>query len=64
MSKTSILLSEAGAVLKEVTLESGQTIVAKAFCVSTRRTPEVWQSGNLEQAVEDYEAELGRCRGA
>jgi hypothetical protein len=29
--------------------------------VSTRRTSEVWQSGNLEQALQDYNAELDRC---
>jgi hypothetical protein len=62
MSKTSILRREAGVVLKKVTLEIGQTILAEAYSVSTRRTPEVLQSGNLAQAVEEYEAELGRCR--
>jgi hypothetical protein len=61
MSKTRILLMEAGVVLTQVIHESGQTIVAKVYSVSTKRTPEVWQSGNLEQALEYYNAELDRC---
>jgi hypothetical protein len=62
MSKTRILLSEAAVVLKEITLESGQTILARVYSVSTRRIPEVWQTGNFEQAVGYYYAELERCR--
>jgi hypothetical protein len=61
MSKARILLMEAGVVLKQETLESGQTILAKVYSVSTRRTPEVWRSGNLEQALEYYNAEQDRC---
>ena len=62
MSKTRILLMEAGVVLKEVTLESGLTILAKAYSVSTRRTPEVWPAENLEQALKHYNEELERAR--
>ena len=54
---------EAGVVLKQVTLESGQTTLAKVYSVSTRRTSEVWQAGNLEQALEYYNTELDRCAG-
>jgi hypothetical protein len=54
---------EAGVVLKQEILESGQTILAKVYSVSTRRTLEIWQSGNLEQALEYYNAELDRCTG-
>jgi hypothetical protein len=54
---------EAGVVLKQVTLESGQTVLAKVYSVSTRRTPEVWQAGNLEQALEYYNTEIDRCKG-
>jgi hypothetical protein len=61
MSKTRILLMEAGVVLDQVIHESGQTIVAKVYSVSTKRKPEIWQSGNLEQALEYYNAELDRC---
>ena len=61
MSKTRILLMEAGVVLKQVTLESGQTLLAKVYSVSTKRTPEVWRTGNLEQALEYYNAEQDRC---
>ena len=61
MSKTRILLMEAGVVLKEVKLESGPTILAKAYSVSTRRTPEVWPAENLEQALKHYNEELERC---
>jgi hypothetical protein len=63
MSKTRILLMEAGVVLKQVTLESGQTVLAKVYSVSSRRTPEVWQAGNLEQALEYYNTEIDRCTG-
>ena len=52
---------EAGVVLDQVILASGQTVLAKVYSVSTRRTPEVWPSGNLEQALADYNAELDRC---
>jgi hypothetical protein len=61
MSKSRILFMEAGVVLEQVILESGQTILAKVYSVSTRRTAEVWPSGNLEQALADYNAELDRC---
>jgi hypothetical protein len=54
---------EAGVVLKQETLESGQTTFAKVYSVSTRRTSEVWQAGNLEQALEYYNTELDRCAG-
>ena len=54
---------EAGVVLKQETLESGQTTLAKVYSVSTRRTSEVWQAGNLEQALESYNTELDRCAG-
>ncbi|HTV32046.1 MAG TPA: hypothetical protein VME69_02950 [Methylocella sp.] len=63
MSKTRILLMEAGVVLKQVIFESGQTILAKAYSVSTRRTPEVWQTGDLEKALAYYNAEIDRCTG-
>jgi hypothetical protein len=52
---------EAGVVLKEVKLESSQPILAKAYSVSTRRTPEVWPAENLEQALKLYNEELERC---
>ncbi len=61
MSKTRILFMEAGVVLTQVILESGQTVLTKVYSVSTRRTSEVWQSGDLEQALQDYNAELDRC---
>lgn len=61
MSKTRLLFLEAGVALKEVTVEHGQTILARAYAVSTKRTSEVWQSSNLEQALRDYNAELDRC---
>ncbi|HUZ91443.1 MAG TPA: hypothetical protein VMU78_06040 [Methylocella sp.] len=61
MSKTRILLMEAGVVLKQVTLESEQTTLAKVYSVSTRRTSEVWQSGDFEKALEYYNAEQDRC---
>lgn len=63
MSKSRILLMEAGVVLKQVMLESGQTTWAKAYSISTKRTPEVWQTGDLEQALAYYNAELDRCTG-
>jgi hypothetical protein len=63
MFKTRILLMEAGVVLKQVTLESGQTTLPRVYSVSTRRTPEVWQAGNLEQALEYYNTEIDRCTG-
>ena len=52
---------EAGVVLKQVALESEQTTLTKVYSVSTRRTSEVWQAGNLEQALEYYNTELDRC---
>jgi hypothetical protein len=61
MSKTRILLMEAGVVLEQISFESGQTLLAKVYSVSTKRTPEVWQTGNLEQALEYYNAEQDRC---
>ncbi len=61
MSKTRILLMEDGVVLNQVILESGQTLLTKVYSVSSKRTAEVWQSGNLEQALQDYNAELERC---
>ena len=54
---------EAGVVLEQATLKSGQTILAKVYSVSTRRTPEVLRSGNLEQALKYYNAEQDRCTG-
>ncbi|MGH6848662.1 MAG: hypothetical protein ACREC0_14880 [Methylocella sp.] len=63
MSKTRILLMEAGVVLKQVTIESGQTTLTKLYSVSTRRTSEVWDTGNLEQALEYYNTEIDRCTG-
>ena len=61
MSKTRILLMEAGVVLEEVKLESSPSILAKAYSVSTRRTHEVWPAENLEQALKHYNEELERC---
>ena len=63
MSRTCILFMEAGVVLKQVALESEQTTLTKVYSVSTRRTSEVWQAGNLEQALEYYNTELDRCTG-
>ena len=61
MSKTCILFMEAGVVLEQASLDGEQTALARIYSVSTKRTSEVWQSGNLEQALKYYNAELDRC---
>lgn len=63
MRKARILLMEAGVVLEQVNLETGRHMPNKEYSVSSKRTHEVWQSGNLEQALEYYNAELDRCMG-
>jgi len=63
MSKTRIFLMEAGVVLEQVNLEKGRN-TPKEYTVSSGRTEEVWQSRTLEEALEDYNAELDRCKGA
>jgi hypothetical protein len=62
MPKVRILFMETGVVLEQATLESGQAVLAKVYSISTKRTSEVWQAGDLEQALEYYNAELDRCQ--
>ena len=63
MSERRILLMEAGVVLEQIRLETGQAILDKQYSVSSKRTPEVWQAGDLEQALTFYNAEIDRCTG-
>jgi len=60
-SKTKILRQQDGVILKEVTLPGDVGPVAVAYSVSSRRTPEVWNSGNLTEATRLFDAELARC---
>jgi len=55
-SKTEILRAQSGVVLKKVSL-AGVT----AYSVSTKRTPEVWQTADLMAANRFFDDEVERC---
>lgn len=60
-SKKEILRMQNGVrLLKISVLTEAMPIVA--YSVSTKRTPEVWQSTNLIEAHRLFEQEVGRCQ--
>jgi hypothetical protein len=61
-STTKILRSNRGVVLKEVSLNGPGGPLAVSYSVTTKRTPESWQTNNLSEANRIFDEELGRCR--
>ena len=61
MSEKKILRSEAGVTLTEVSLRSGSAVVATAYVVKSRRTPEAPNFDNLAAAEIGFREEVARC---
>jgi hypothetical protein len=64
MSERKILRSEAGVTLTEVSLRSGSAVVATAYVVKSRRTPEAPNFDNLSAAETGFREEVARCVNA
>jgi hypothetical protein len=60
-SETKILRTQNGVTLKKVMLFVDAGPIAISYSVSSKRTPEVWQAANLEDANGLFEDELARC---
>jgi hypothetical protein len=60
-SNKKVLKAERGVTLTEVTLSSGSTVVAVAYVVKSRRTPEVPNFDNLAAADVGFNEEVARC---
>jgi hypothetical protein len=55
-SRTKTLRMDSGVIMKKVSLD-----VVTAYSVSSKRTPEVWQTEDLETANRYFDEEVGRC---
>lgn len=62
MSEQRILRNEAGVTLIEVSLRSGSAVVATAYVVKSRRTPEAPNFDNLAAAEAAFQEEVTRCQ--
>ena len=61
-SRKRIIRASNGVVLTEVTLPGPGGPDARAYAISSKRTPEVWTSGNLPDAERLFMEELARCQ--
>jgi hypothetical protein len=60
-SQKTILLADRGVTLTEVALRSGGAVVAIAYTVKSRRTPEVPNFTDRGEAEVAFHAEVARC---
>jgi len=60
-SQHEVLKFAQGVTLKKVTLPGPSGPLAVAYSISSRRTPEVWQTGDRAEAERLFQEELARC---
>jgi hypothetical protein len=63
-SEREVLAARNGVELEQVTLRDGNDVVAVAFVVKSRRTPEVPNFGDIIPAQQYFNEEVQRCARA
>ena len=63
-SEREVLAAKSGVILEQVTLRNGNVVVAVAFVVKSRRTPEVPNFSDIIAAQQYFNEEVQRCAQA